>query len=136
MATSTSTLRIGRDARFRLARLVTRGSLLWLACVTSPACAARAGTIGAIIAQAPDGRLFLREVPDNLAAERAGLRPGDELLLIDGRDVRALNTEQIHQDLSGDVGEKVKLTVIRGEEVLRVTLKRTPAPNPRQPPKQ
>jgi C-terminal processing protease CtpA/Prc len=91
-------------------------------------CFADHGTIGAVIAQEPDtGRLFLREVPHGLAADRAGLKVGDEVLLIDGVDVRAMDSRQIHAVLSGDVDDQVKLTVVRGEQILRVTLKRTEA---------
>jgi carboxyl-terminal processing protease len=91
------------------------------------ACARQQGTIGAVIGQQQDGRLFLRDVPSGLAAERAGLREGDEILHIDGMDVRAMSPAQVHQALSGEVGEPIKLTVVRGEKVLRVTLQRTPA---------
>ncbi len=35
--------------------------------------------------------------------------------------------QQLHELLGGDVGDPVRLTVVRGEEVLRVTLRRTPA---------
>jgi len=90
-------------------------------------CAAQRGTVGAVIAQREDGRLFLRNLPKGLAADRAGLRPNDEILLIDGRDVRAMSTEEVHQTLVGEVGSPVKLTLLRGEAVLRVTLKRTAA---------
>ncbi len=92
------------------------------------ACAAQHGTIGAVIAEEPDtGRLFLRDVPPGLAAARAGLKSGDEILLIDGVDVRAMDSRQIHAMLSGEVDDQVKLTVVRGEQVLRATLKRTEA---------
>jgi carboxyl-terminal processing protease len=81
-----------------------------------------------VIAQDGDtGRLFLREVPPGLAAGQAKLKPGDEILLIDGLDVRRLDPKQINAALSGDVDSTVKLTLIRGEQVLRVTLKRTEA---------
>jgi C-terminal processing protease CtpA/Prc len=90
-------------------------------------CAASRGTIGAVIGQSGDGRLFLRDVPDQLAAARAGLRSDDEILLIDGMDVRNMSSEQVHRMLSGNVGDPVKLTVVRGEEVIRVTLRLTPA---------
>jgi carboxyl-terminal processing protease len=93
----------------------------------SMACSGNHGTIGALLGQQQDGRLFVREVPEDLAAARAGLRPNDEILLIDGRDVRDLTPKQIHTQLSGDVGQPVKLTVLRGEEVLRITLRRSPA---------
>jgi carboxyl-terminal processing protease len=95
------------------------------------ACGPEKGTIGAMLAQRNDGQLFVREVPDGLAADEAGLQPGDQILLIDGMDVRGMNSRAIHRALSGDVGDKVKLTVVRGEEVIRVTLKRTKAKRPK-----
>jgi C-terminal processing protease CtpA/Prc len=98
----------------------------------SVGCGADRGTIGALIAQTPDRRLVLREVPPNLAAARAGLQSGDEILLIDGRDVRELDPRGVHQALSGSVGDPVKLTLLRREgkldRVVRVTLHRSPRP--------
>jgi carboxyl-terminal processing protease len=99
--------------------------MAWL--VLSTACAPPQGTIGAVLAQRPDGRLFVHEVPEGLAANKAGLHEGDEILLVEGVDVRALAPKELHAALSGDVDSKVRLTLVRGEEVLRLTLKRTPA---------
>src|SRR5262245_4687760 len=96
-------------------------------------CAGQRGTIGAILGRQPDGRLFVRQVPPELAAGRAGLREGDEILLIDGKDVRMLDERQVHGALSGEVGQPVKLTLQRGSGVLRVTLKRMPVPRRRRP---
>ncbi len=91
-------------------------------------CVPQRGTIGAVIAQDDDsGRLFLREVPPGLAAARADLKVGDEILLIDGLDVRFMDAKQINAALVGEVDSPVKLTLIRDERVLRVTLKRTEA---------
>ena len=91
-------------------------------------CVAGKGTIGAVIGQdEPSGRLFLRDVPEGLAAAHAQLKAGDEVLFIDGRDVRAMDPKQIHGALVGEVDSTVKLTLIRNEQVLRVTLKRTQA---------
>ncbi len=110
------------------------GALLFLLALatTSLGCGADRGTIGALIAQTPDQRLVLREVPPNLAAGRAGLQAGDEILLIDGRDVRELNPLGVHQALSGDVGDPVKLTLLRRDgdhdRVVRVTLHRSARP--------
>ena len=104
----------------RLGALVT---LVWLA-----ACAPERGTIGALIGQSSDQRLVLREVPPELAAGKAGLRPGDELILIDGRDVRDLDARGVHRALGGDAGDPVKLTLLREGRVIRVTLRRTPPP--------
>jgi C-terminal processing protease CtpA/Prc len=93
-----------------------------------PQCAPQTGTVGAMLAQRADGSLVIRETPSGLAAARAGIEPGDEVLLINGRDVRPMSSKELHQTLSGAVGEPVKLTLIRGESVIRVTLQRSPAP--------
>src|SRR6478609_1860673 len=105
------------------------GAAPLLLCVSLlAACATSKGTIGAVIVQDSDtGRLFLREVPASLAAGQANLKPGDEILLIDGLNVRRLDPQQINAALTGDVGSPVKLTVLRQEQILRVTLKRTEA---------
>src|SRR6478736_5598514 len=105
------------------------GAALLLLCVSLlVACATGRGTIGAVIVQDSDtGRLFLREVPASLAAGLANLKPGDEILLIDGLDVRRLDPGQINAALTGDVDSPVKLTVLRQEQIMRVTLKRTEA---------
>lgn len=91
------------------------------------ACAAQKGTIGAVLGQDSEGRLFVRDVPPGLAADRAELHPGDEILLIDGHDARAMGARGVHEALEGKVGEPVKLTLVREGQVIRVTLKRTPA---------
>lgn len=91
-------------------------------------CAPERGTIGAMLGRQTDGRLFVRDVPRGLAADRAGVKPGDEVLLIDGRDVRQLDERGVHRALAGEVDEPVKLTLQRGMNVLRVTVKRMAPP--------
>ncbi|HLV66137.1 MAG TPA: PDZ domain-containing protein [Polyangiaceae bacterium] len=83
------------------------------------------GTIGAILAQTPDRRLYVRGAPENLGAARAGVRPGDEILLIDGQDVRQMSADSVHRALAGSVGTPVKLTLVRGDSIVRVTVLRT-----------
>lgn len=91
------------------------------------ACGPEKGTIGAVLAQDPRGHLVVHDAPKGLGAEKQGLEAGDQILTIDGMDVRMLDQKRVHQVLSGAVDEPVKLTVLRGEEVIRVTIKRTPA---------
>ncbi len=91
------------------------------------ACGPKQGTIGAVLGQSPEGELTIREVPEGLAADEAGLQPGDKVLLIDGVDVRTLDSKGVHEALAGEVDDKVKLTVERGDQIIRVTLRRTPA---------
>jgi len=106
-------------------RLVCSLALVWLS--LGVGCGARQGTIGAVLGQNPYGELTIRETPKGLAAEKAGLQPGDRILLIDGIDVRGLAAKRVHSLLTGEVGAPVKLTVVRGERIIRVTLERTPA---------
>ncbi len=98
-----------------------------------PGCVPDTGTIGALLGQRPDGRLFVRDTPKGLAASKQGVTPGDEILLIDGKDVRQMSERELYRNLSGDVGSTVKLTVVRGDAVIRVTLARTPAPPKARP---
>lgn len=72
----------------------------------------------------------MRAVPPGLGAARAGLREGDEVILIEGRDVRPMTEGELHGILSGERGTPVKFTVLRGDAVLRVTVERTPPPKP------
>ena len=90
-------------------------------------CGGSTGTIGAWLGQRPDGRLFVRAVPRGLAASAGGVREGDEILLVDGRDVRQMNERDLHRALEGDIGDPVKLTLVRGNDIVRVTLRLTPS---------
>jgi len=90
-------------------------------------CASRPGSIGAVLGQShSDGRLTIREAPPGYPAAKAGLGPGDEVLLIDGRDVRGMSPEAIHLALEGDIGTTVQLTLLRRGKIERVALKRAP----------
>jgi len=95
------------------------------------ACAPDRGTIGAMLGQDRDGHLFVREVAPGLAAEQAGVHAGDEILLIDGRDARAMSPSSVHAALSGTTGQNARLTLVRGGRIVRVTVRRTPAPQGR-----
>ena len=85
------------------------------------------GTIGAILGQQGDGRVFVRDAPPGLGAEKAGLRPGDEILFIDGVQASSLSPEQLSEVLGGPIGAPVDLTVLRDGQVLRLTVTRTEA---------
>lgn len=102
--------------------MLSAALLLSLACAPAPH-----GTIGAILGQQSDGRVFIRAAPEDLGAAKAGLQPGDEILFIDGVQASTLSPEQLSQLLGGPVGAPVDLTVIREGEVLRVTVTRTEA---------
>jgi C-terminal processing protease CtpA/Prc len=59
------------------------------------------------------------------------MAPGDEILLIDGQDVRSLSPDAVHRLLEGDVGTTVNLTLLRRGRIERIAVERAPlAPSP------
>lgn len=95
--------------------------------------------MGAVLGRDNETRaLYVREVPAGLGAEKAGLLPGDQLVMIDGFYVKDLGAEQVRQRLRGEAGSTVELTLLRGEEVRHVRVIRAPmrerraAPPPRE----
>ncbi|WP_437598112.1 PDZ domain-containing protein [Sorangium sp. So ce590] len=89
-------------------------------------CTASVGSIGAVLGRDNESQaLYVRDVPRGLAAERAGLIPGDELVMVDGVYVRDLSSAQLRDRLRGAVGSAVELTVVRGGDVRRVRVVRS-----------
>jgi C-terminal processing protease CtpA/Prc len=81
------------------------------------------GSVGAVLGRDNDTHaLYVRDVPPGLAADRAGLLPGDEIVMINGVYVRDLSPRDVRARLRGEVGSAVELTVVRGGEVLEVRL--------------
>ena len=54
------------------------------------------------------------------------MAPGDEILLIDGRDVRSMSPETVHRLLEGKVGTTVNLTLLRRGKIERIAVRRAP----------
>jgi predicted metalloprotease with PDZ domain len=73
------------------------------------------------------GHPILTQVADNSPASRAGLRAGDQILAVDGRDTRS-------GPLFADAvpGQRYVLRIQRGNEVIEVPIVADP-PRPRQP---
>ncbi len=85
------------------------------------------GTVGAVLGRDNETRaLHVRDVPPGLGAEQAGLRPGDEIVMIDGLYVKDLGSADVRAKLRGDPGSTVALTVVRGDEVRHVKVTRAP----------
>jgi len=102
--------------------------ILWaaiLALLSSWTGCAAEGSIGARLGKShTTGRVLVHEVPRDMNAWKDGLRPGDELLSIDGRDVRSMTAREIHEALVGPEGTTVALTVLRDGKVVRLRVKR------------
>lgn len=101
--------------------------LLWLVTLATLGCAGatNVGSIGAVLGVDNEtGATFIREVPEGMAADTAGIQPGDELIMIDGVYTRDLGAQALRQKLRGEIGSIVRLTVVRGDRVLHLTLRR------------
>jgi C-terminal processing protease CtpA/Prc len=94
------------------------------------------GSIGAVLGVDNEtGAVHVRETREGLAADKAGLQPGDEILMIDGVYVREMGVAAVQGKLRGNVGSSVDLTVARGERILRVRLVRQPLAASAAPPR-
>lgn len=82
------------------------------ACGGAPAPSLERGTPGVLVSHARDG-VRVREVAPGSGAERAGVRPGDELVAIDGREVRGLGPREVQRALHGAKGSRVRLSLRR-----------------------
>lgn len=83
------------------------------------------GGIGAMTRQIGQ-RTVISMVFPGFAAHKAGLKVGDEVLKIDGRDITGLSPEEAGLLMKGEIGKPVKLTVKRfgKEEPVTIELKR------------
>ena len=69
------------------------------------------------------------EVISGMAAEKAGVKNGDVVLKVDGNNIsHAQSSGDALTLLSGKAGEKVALTVKRGEQILTFEIERVPLP--------
>ena len=110
----------------RLPKLIAAVALLLEGCA-----AATMGSIGAVLAQThPDGKVTVRDAPPGLPAAQAGIVPGDEVLFIEGRDVRDMSPDAIHMALEGQIGSVVELTILHQGKIVRIPLKRGPLETP------
>lgn len=70
-----------------------------------------------------DGKIIITGFPvDNAPAETAGIRPGDELVSVDGRDVTGMDVNEIAPYIRGELGTTVTLGILRDGERLSFTL--------------
>lgn len=90
------------------------------------ACGAAPGTIGAALGKRPDGRLFVRGMPPEQGAAKAGLEIDDEILSIDGKDVAAMSEIEVRKAVRGDVGTTMTLVVVRDGVRTEIKVVRSP----------
>lgn len=83
----------------------------------------RLGGLGVRIATR-DAFPTILHVLEGTPAEKAGLKAGDQISVVDGRSTRETSLEEVANRLRGKVGTRVKLTIQREEKPLEFTLTR------------
>ncbi|MFP8874453.1 MAG: PDZ domain-containing protein [Myxococcota bacterium] len=78
-----------------------------------------------LYASGQDNRVIVRDVLQGSAAEIAGLQPGDTILRYNGNPVYKVSALQ-RATTRGQVGERVRVEILRGGEVFTVDLERGP----------
>ena len=87
--------------------------------------------IGVTINQHRDG-VYIQSTVDGTPAARAGLRYGDRIVEVDGKDARSWDSQQVSKNVRGTLGETVNLKVERAgsEAPLYFTIVRDAVPLP------
>src|SRR5712692_8432433 len=78
--------------------------------------------IGVQILRHEDG-VYIQSVVDGTPASRAGLRYGDRIVDVDGKDARDWSSEEVSKNVRGARGEPVQLKVERAGEEVAVNFK-------------
>src|SRR3989449_1856602 len=78
--------------------------------------------IGVQILRHDDG-VYVQSVVEGTPASRAGLRAGDRIMEVDGKDAREWSSEEVSKNVRGVRGEAVKLKVERAGEEAAVNVK-------------
>lgn len=100
-------------------------ALAFAAAVAVPAMADESfGGIGVTIVPAREGVRIVEVIPGAPAAE-AGLEAKDRIIAVDGVALSAQDFEGSKNKLRGQANKPVELTVLRGEETLSITLRRS-----------
>jgi carboxyl-terminal processing protease len=79
--------------------------------------------IGAELGKDKDSVIIISPI-SGTPADKAGLRPKDAIIAIDGKDATGLSVEEARDKIRGPKGTQVKLTVIRGTQKLDVAITR------------
>lgn len=76
--------------------------------------------------QVQDGRVVIVTPIDGSPAERAGLRPGDVIVAVDGEQVAGMDIEEVVARVTGPAGTTVRLTILGDDtgETREVTITR------------
>jgi len=71
-----------------------------------------------------EGKLFVNDISEGYPADKQGVKPGDQLVKINGNEVKGKERSQISQLLRGPKGSSVELLIIREGALITKTLVR------------
>lgn len=71
-----------------------------------------------------DGKFYISEMFDNSSAKKAGLKEGDIISKVGKKAVDSLSLDELSKLIKGQVGSKIKITVLRGTEEKTFSVKR------------
>lgn len=74
------------------------------------------GGIGSVISQRPDSTVIINDPMEGMPAALAGLKAGDRILEVDGKDFRKSTSDRVSAALKGAPGSKINLLIQRTGE--------------------
>jgi carboxyl-terminal processing protease len=78
--------------------------------------------LGIVITPPDDVGVKISTVMEDSPAEKAGVKSGDIITLVNGETVVGVDDATLSEMLAGEEGEKVDLTILRGKETLTITV--------------
>ena len=80
--------------------------------------------IGAVCQKSDEGGIVIVEPYEDAPAYKAGIRKGDRVIKVDGKDIMDMDLSAAVALIKGDKGTKVTLTVIRDGQTMDISIKR------------
>ncbi len=81
--------------------------------------------IGVVITTDEDGLITVVEIFKNSPAEKAGIKAGDKIIRVDGKDVKNLSEDMVIKMIRGKENTKVAITLFRPSEEKTIELELT-----------
>ncbi len=78
--------------------------------------------IGVWLTKTRSGQIKISSIQDNSPAAKSGILPGDQILEINGTDVRGASLTSVISIIRGSTGKRIELLVARGEKKVLASL--------------
>lgn len=112
--------------RYALSR-VALFAVIAACCACAGAAGRWEGTVDAAFSyRTVERETIVRGVPPRSFSERAGLRPNDVVVAVDGVDITSATAEEVIAAMRGPTGSVARLKVARGGEIVEVAVERIP----------